>query len=110
MNYTVSLGADSITVRIQKRTQDHYSFIVATQDDTAVAPKDYEAVRQLVTMKAHETIHEVNIQLKKNVLSGDEEFKIVLLDEQDRTQLPGTDTAATIRSSNEDGPGSIGFK
>jgi hypothetical protein len=45
MNYTASLGADSITVRILKRTQDHYSFIVATQDDTAVAPKDYEAVR-----------------------------------------------------------------
>jgi hypothetical protein len=46
-----------------KRTQDHFSFIVATQDDTAVAPKDYEAVRQLVTMKAHETVHEVRIKL-----------------------------------------------
>jgi hypothetical protein len=45
MNYLAPLGADTITVRIMKRTKDHFSFIVATQDDTAVAPTDYEAVR-----------------------------------------------------------------
>ena len=61
-------------------------------------------------MKAHEEVHEVKIKLNKDSLTGDEDFKIVLLDEQDRTQLVGTDTVATIKSIDEDGPGSIGFK
>ena len=52
---------------IEKRIKDlDQTFWIETQDDTAIAGKDYEAFSQRITMKAEEADREIEIKINGN--------------------------------------------
>ena len=110
LKYSVPESNEYVTITIEKKIREDFSFWVRTMDDTAKAPADYESKNELITLKAHEK--ERNIQIK--ILDDDEwepdkDFKVQLLDEVNMELLEGTDTQCTVTILDEDRPGNIGF-
>jgi hypothetical protein len=65
-DYTVSEAAEYVIIKIEKRCDHDYSFLLVTRDDTAEAGLDYKPKRELMTMKAMETEREVAIAIVDN--------------------------------------------
>jgi len=99
-------------VTLVKSTPDRgYTFCLATQDGSADAPTYFQARREIMTMRANESEREVEIKLNPaSQLTGGEDFKIVLWDEEELQRLPGTNTTANVVFSTKGGVGHIGFK
>lgn len=83
---------------------------IRTLDDTAKAPKDYEARNELITMKEHEDERVYKIKIHDDEdYQPDKDFKVQLLEEIEQELLPGSDTQCTVTIIDEDKPGNLGF-
>jgi hypothetical protein len=64
----------------------------------------------MMTMKADETEREVAIAIVDDPdVEPDEDFHVLLLDEQTSQPLPGCDTKAVVTIVDNDDPGYLGF-
>jgi transcriptional accessory protein Tex/SPT6 len=50
MNYTCSESVGFLEIKIYKKVQEELVFVVKTLDGSAVAPKKYEKVEEIVKM------------------------------------------------------------
>lgn len=97
LNYTVSQGQRYCEVIIVKHVNVDYSLFIQTRDRTAKAPVDYQAMDELITIKAHEETRKIQIQVVDDAqVEPDEDFEIVLLDELTKKRLPGDDTLCKV--------------
>ena len=111
LKYSVPESNEFVTITIEKKIKEDVSFWVRTVDDTAKAPSDYDAKNELITMKAHEGIRDIQIQIvDDDKWEPDKDFKVQLLDEVTQELLEGHDTECTVTILDEDRPGNIGFK
>lgn len=100
-----------VTVTIEKKCDTDLSFWIRTYDDTATAPGDYEALHELITMKAKEQTRDIKIKIVDDTTyEPDKDFKVRILEEEHQKQYPGIDTECTVTILDEDRPGYIGFK
>lgn len=94
---------------VSKQVQKDASFWVQTIDDSATSPADYESMRMMFTMKADEMEREIYVKINDSQRKN-QQFKLVLLDEQERTQLEGIDSCTTISILDNANAGVIGFE
>lgn len=97
LHYTVSQGQRYCQVTIVKHVNVDYSLFIQTRDGTAKAPVDYQAIDELITIKAHEETRQIQIKVSDDAeVEPDEDFEIVLLDELTKQRLPGDDTLCKV--------------
>jgi solute carrier family 8 (sodium/calcium exchanger) len=96
---------------VVKKTNQAFTFGYRTIDDSATAPKDYEAVDKTITMGKNE--NEMLIQIP---IVDDEEwepdldFFVELYDPATGKVLEGDDTRCKVTILDEDFPGTLGFE
>jgi len=110
LRYEVSESNGFVTITIEKRIPEDFSFWVRTIDGTAKAGEDYEAKNEFFTMHAQEKEREIKIGIMDDPdWEPDEEFKVQLLDEEKQRRLPGEDTECVVLIQDDERPGKIGF-
>jgi hypothetical protein len=110
LRYEVAESNGTVTITIEKKMQDDYSFWVRTVDGTAKAGEDYVEKCELITMHPSEKEREIQIAIQEDLVwEPDEEFKVQLCEEVSQNRLPGNDTECVILIQDNDKPGSIGF-
>ena len=110
LRYEVAESNEFVSITIEKRCNEDFSFWLRTKDGTAKADSDYERKNEFMTMHAGETERVIKIKIHNDPdWEPDEEFKVELLDEQKQLRLPGADTECSILIIDEDKPGQIGF-
>ena len=82
MRYEVSESNGSVTITVQKRIPQDFSFWIRTIDGTAKSGQDYEEKNEYMTMHANEEERTIQINIVNDAeWEPDEEFKVLLLDE-----------------------------
>ena len=111
LRYEVAESNGDVTITIEKKIPEDFTFWVRTQDGTAKAPEDYEEKNELFTMHKNEKEREIKIAIMDDPeWEPDEEFTVQLLDELTMKRLEGDDTECTVLIQDEDKPGCIAFE
>ena len=77
MRYEVAESNKCVTITIEKRTPDDFTFWVRTVDETAKAGEDYEEKNELFTMHAEEKERKIQIAIIDDPeWEPDETFKV----------------------------------
>ena len=63
MNYTCSESIGFLEIKIYKKVQEELVFVVKTLDGSAVAPKKYEKVEEIVKMTKTQNEHIVKVNI-----------------------------------------------
>lgn len=109
-HYSVSSKKGHATIVVEKKTQEDASFWVQTIDESATSPKDFETMRMMFTMKANEMQREIYVKINEECQRQASQFKVVLLSENERTQLEGIDSSTTIAILDNADAGVVGFE
>ena len=110
LRYEVSESSGYVTITVEKKIPEDFTFWLRTVDGTAKAGEDYEQKDECMTMGVKEKEREIKIMIHDDPdWEPDEEFTVELLDELNQKRLPGRDTQCTVLIQDEDKPGSIGF-
>jgi len=110
LRYEVAESNGYVTITIEKRIPEDFSFWIRTMDGTAKAGEDYEAKNEYQTMQAEVREREIKIKIHDDPnWEPDEEFRVQLWDADQQRRLPGNDTECIVLIQDEDKPGSIGF-
>ena len=111
LRYEVAESNGDVTITIEKKIPEDFTFWVRTVDGTAKAPEDYEEKNELFTMRHDEKERQIKIAIMDDPdWEPDEEFKVQLLDELTMQRLDGDDTECTVLIQDEDKPGCIAFE
>ena len=103
LNYKVSESNGHCSVIIEKKVPHAFTFWARTIDGLAKAGEDYEGFDEKITMKADEKEREIRIAIVDDPdWEPDEEFKVVLLDENSEKRLAGDDTECVVLILDED--------
>lgn len=112
LHYSVTESNGTVDIVIVKNKENaEFTFGYRTVDDSATAPKDYQSVNQVVTMKKKE--NEIKIQIP---IVDDEEwepdldFLVELYDPVTQERLTGDDVSCKVTILDEDFPGTLGFE
>ena len=77
LRYSVPESAEFVTITIEKKIKEDFSFWVKTVDGTAKAPHDYDTKNELITLKAHESTREIKIAVvDDDNWEPDKDFKV----------------------------------
>ena len=57
LSYSVTESSRYVEITVIKKTKRAMTFMIKTADDTAVAPDDYEAIEEIVTMDAEQEFY-----------------------------------------------------
>tara|TARA_B110001450_G_scaffold98303_1_gene93273 strand:+ start:560 stop:1588 length:1029 start_codon:yes stop_codon:yes gene_type:complete len=118
LHYSVTESNGTVEVTIVKKVAQDLTFGYRTVADSAVAPKDYSHVDQVVTLKKRETELKVHIPIvDDDEWEPDLDFYIELFDPNQINsetgvpeRLKGDDTRCKVTILDEDFPGSLGFE
>ena len=107
--YSVSEGAGSVCLTIEKKIQGDFTFRVMTFDDTAKAGEDYECFNQIMTMSHKETERDIEIViLQDDQVELDEDFSVFIL-EEDGTPFSDKNSKCVVTIIDDESEGNIGF-
>jgi hypothetical protein len=67
-------------------------------------------MRMMFTMKANEMQREIYVKINEESQRQASQFKVVLLNEQERTQLEGIDSCTTVAILDNADTGVVGFE
>jgi hypothetical protein len=109
-HYSVSSAQGHATIVVEKKTQEDASFWVQTIDESATSPNNFETMRMKFTMKANEMQREIYVKINEECQRQASQFKVVLLNEQERTQLEGIDSCTTVAILDNANTGVCGFE
>lgn len=77
LRYEVAESNGDVTITIEKKIPEDFTFWVRTQDGTAKAPEDYEEKNELFTMHKNEKEREIKIAIMDDPeWEPDEEFTV----------------------------------
>lgn len=116
LHYSVTESNGHVEITIVKKSPGQDILIgVRTRDDTAVSPKDYNAIDMQIRFKSHENEQKIEIPIVDDEeWNPDLEFSVELYDPIKAEQgfddrLPGDDTKCKVTILDEDFPGTIQF-
>jgi solute carrier family 8 (sodium/calcium exchanger) len=107
---TESNGTVDITI-VKNHLSAEYTFGYRTVDDTATAPKDYQHVDQVVTMRKNDKELKIQIPIVDDEeWEPDLDFYIELYDPETNQRLKGDDVFCKVTILDEDFPGTLSFE
>jgi solute carrier family 8 (sodium/calcium exchanger) len=108
--YEVAEGNQVVNVTIVKKCKEDFTVRVRTVDVQALAPKDYEAKDEYITIKHHETERIIQIKIVNDAeWEPDKDFKVELLGD-DGLRLAGNDSECVVTIIDDEKPGVLGFE
>jgi len=108
--YSVTESSGHVEITIVKKVAEEMAFLVKTEDDTAVAPDDYESVERIITMQKGERECKIHINIiDDEIWEPDKDFFVYICDENG-VKKEGSDTSCKVTILDEDNPGVIGFE
>lgn len=111
LHYSVTESNGTVDIIVEKKVANEFTFGYRTVDDTAKAPKDYQHVDQVVTMRKQEKELKISIPIVDDEeWEPDLDFFVELYDAQTQQKLEGDDTICKVTILDEDFPGTIGFE
>jgi len=110
LHYSVAEASQWVTVHVKNYTTKDITLGIRTKDDTAVAPDDYEAIDEKITVKA-ENIHAQKIVIKNDEgWEPDEDFFVELYDPETKEIYNGDNASTKITILDDDKPGVLQFR
>lgn len=110
LHYSVAEASQWVTVHVKNYTTKDITLGIRTKDDTAVAPDDYEAINEKITVKA-ENIHAQKIVIKNDEgWEPDEDFFVELYDPETKEIYTGDNASTKITILDDDKPGVLQFR
>ena len=113
LHYSVTESNGFVEITIIKKVQFDLNVGVRTVADSAVPPKDYEHMQEIVQFKKKDTEQKIRVNIVDDEeWNPDLEFYVELFDptQESQPRLPGDDTRCKVTILDEDFPGTLGFE
>ena len=111
LHYSVTESNGFVEITIIKKVQSELIIGVRTVPDTAIHPKDYTHIDEIITIKKRDNEYKIKVPIvDDDELEPDLDFKVELYNTNNNERLPGDDTTTVVTILDEDFPGTIQFK